>query len=74
MAVPTHEKTASSLLEEIAASGTSFKNNEPGAREKLLVLNHELTAALELPSETLSRMAWAEVSSSQACDDKTGID
>ena len=39
----------------------TFARNEPGAREKLLLLAHQLAAALETPGETIERLGWAEV-------------
>ena len=52
---------ALTLLEDIAATGRSYAQDEPGAREKLLSLTHSLTAAVELPSEAIQRIGWAEV-------------
>ena len=53
--------TANEVLAEIKASTETFAWNEPGAREKLLLLSHQLTAALETPGETVERIGWAEV-------------
>ena len=53
--------TANGVLAEIKASTETFARNEPGAREKLLLLSHQLTAALETPCETIERIGWAEV-------------
>ena len=53
--------TANEVLAEIKASTETFARNEPGAREKLLLLSHQLTAALETPGETVERIGWAEV-------------
>ena len=52
---------ASEILDKITASVESFTRNEPGAREKLLLLSHQMTAALETPSEAIQRIGWAEV-------------
>jgi len=52
----------SSLLKDISDVGKSYSQNEPGAREKLLSLAYSLAAAAELPSETIQRISWAEVS------------
>ena len=35
--------------------------NQPGAREALLALSHQLIAILETPSETIQRIGWGEV-------------
>jgi len=56
----------SSLLEDISDVGKSYSQNEPGAREKLLSLAYSLAAAMELPSETIQRISWAEVSCPRA--------
>ena len=53
--------TADEVLAEITASTETFARHEPGAREKLLLLSHRLTAALETPGETIERIGWAEV-------------
>ena len=53
---------ALALLEEIAKAGESYAQNDSGAREKLLSLAHSLAAAMELPSEAIQRIGWAEVS------------
>ena len=37
---------------------------ETGAREKLLSLSLQLTAALETPSEAIQRIGWAQVRTS----------
>ena len=53
---------ASAILIRIAAVAQTFEKNEPGARESLIDLSQALIAALELPSEAIQRMGWAEVS------------
>lgn len=49
------------ILRTIAASTEVVAQQAPGAREKMLALSHQLTSALETPSETIQRMGWAEV-------------
>lgn len=61
MDVPPNSRV-SSLLEDISDVGKSYSNHESGAREKLLSLAYSLAAAVELPSETIQRIGWAEVS------------
>lgn len=56
-----YDGNASEILAKIGASTEAFTRNEPGAREKLLMLSHQLTATLETPSEAIQRMGWAEV-------------
>ena len=55
---------ALSLLEEIASIGKSYSQNESGSREKLLSLAYSLASAVELPSEAIQRIGWAEVQQS----------
>lgn len=49
-----------SLVEEIGKAGKSYSQNEQGARDKLLSLAYSLATAVELPSETIQRIGWAE--------------
>ena len=49
------------ILGKLDAFNQATSLQAPGAREKLLALSHQLTAALETPSETIQRMGWAEV-------------
>ncbi len=58
----------STLLEDIAEAGQSYHRNQLGARERLLSLAYSLAAAVELPSETIQRIGWAEVSGVRVCD------
>lgn len=51
------------LLAQLQTAGSAYAEQKPGARELLLSLSNTLTAALELPSETIQRIGWAEVSS-----------
>ena len=55
--------TANEVLAQIRACTEKFARNEPGAREKLLLLSHQLRDALETPAETIERVGWAEVNS-----------
>jgi hypothetical protein len=52
----------SAILIRISAVAQAFEKNEPGARESLIDLSQALITALELPSEAIQRMGWAEVS------------
>lgn len=49
------------LLAQIKDQGHAFRNQEPGARRKLLDAAVSLIAELEMPVETITRIAWAEV-------------
>lgn len=51
------------ILARLQTAGAGYAEQKPGAREQLLSLSNALTAALELPSETIQRIGWAEVSS-----------
>ena len=58
----TTKSRVQGLLEDIAKAGGTFAQNEPGAREHLLDLAYSLAAAVELPSESIQRIGWAEAS------------
>lgn len=60
MATPPNPQ-ALALLSQIAELSPLYADSQPGAREKLLSLTHALTAAVELPSEAIQRIGWAEV-------------
>ncbi|KAL8731915.1 MAG: hypothetical protein Q9181_004126 [Wetmoreana brouardii] len=62
----------SSLLEDIAGAGKSYSQHELGARERLLSLAYSLAAAVELPSETIQRIGWAEPA--RFASTKIGVD
>lgn len=55
-----HLKTATSVVTEMNTLIDPVHQNQPGAREGLLALSHQLTAMLETPSETIQRIGWAE--------------
>lgn len=63
MATSTYHptQTAVDILRTIAASTEAVTQQAPGAREKMLDLSHQLTSALETPSELIQRIGWAEV-------------
>ena len=52
---------AVSILAKLEAANHARTLQEPGAREKMLALSQQLTAALETPSELIQRVGWAEV-------------
>ena len=56
----------SDILNKLQAAKQSTTNAEPGAREKMLSLSLQLTAALETPSEMIQRVGWAEVGEMQS--------
>ena len=45
----------------MSKTGAALAEKTPGAREQLINLSHALIASLELPSEAIQRMGWAEV-------------
>lgn len=49
------------ILAQLQTVGSAYAQNKPGAREQLLNLSHALISSLELPSEAIQRMGWAEV-------------
>jgi len=54
--------SVSSFPEGLATAGKAFEKNEAGSREALIDHGRALVAALETPSEFISRSSWAEVS------------
>ena len=53
------DPSISKVISQINALQSS--EQKPGAREQLLVLAHQLVAAIETPSEFISRTGWSEV-------------
>lgn len=53
---------AQEILAQLQIAGSAYAQQKPGAREQLLDLSHALISSLELPSEAIQRMGWAEVS------------
>ena len=51
------------ILAQLQEASVSYAAKTLGAREKLMSLCRDLISNLELPSEALMRMGWAEVSS-----------
>ncbi|KAL9105135.1 MAG: hypothetical protein Q9187_008819 [Circinaria calcarea] len=51
---------ALSLLEDIARVGKLYSQNGSGSREELLSLAYSLASSVELPSEAIQRIGWAE--------------
>lgn len=57
---PLHSNTVA-ILDRLQTIAQAYTEKRPGAREQLLNLSYALTASLELPSEAIQRMGWAEV-------------
>ena len=49
------------IVDDLAKASKSYAQHEQGAREKILSLAYALATAVELPSETIQRIGWAEV-------------
>ncbi|KAI9687301.1 MAG: hypothetical protein M1822_002344 [Bathelium mastoideum] len=64
MSIPS---TADTILLQLQNVAEKYKHHEPGAREELLNLSQALTASLELPSEAIQRLGWAEPARSAHC-------
>ncbi|QDS74400.1 hypothetical protein FKW77_005672 [Venturia effusa] len=56
-----------SIVQQIAAAGRAYSNDEVGSRESLVDLSRRLIAALEIPSEFLQRSFWAEPALAAHC-------
>lgn len=55
------QPSVNTIIQRIIAAGEQYGSNTPGARETLVDLGHELSMALEIPSEFIQRSMWAEV-------------
>ncbi|KAH8586596.1 putative O-methyltransferase [Bisporella sp. PMI_857] len=65
--MPALPLEVSAILNNISDVVQSLKANKPGARESLISLSHELITVLELPSEAIQRMGWAEPARNAHC-------
>lgn len=54
-------KNVLAILHRLNKVGQNFLENEPGSREQLLSPAYSLGSNLELPSESIQRIGWAEV-------------
>ncbi|KAI1498355.1 putative O-methyltransferase [Biscogniauxia marginata] len=55
------------ILSQLQSVGSAYAAKKPGAREQLLNLSHALISSLELPSEAIQRMGWAEPARAAHC-------
>ncbi|KAK9788263.1 putative O-methyltransferase [Seiridium cardinale] len=55
------------ILSWLQAAGAAYGENKPGAREQLIDLSHALISSLELPSESIQRIGWAEPARAAHC-------
>ncbi|KAK9424384.1 putative O-methyltransferase [Seiridium unicorne] len=55
------------ILSRLQAAGAAYGENKPGAREQLIDLSHALISSLELPSESIQRIGWAEPARAAHC-------
>ena len=51
-----------SLLREIEKAGSALSHDDPASSETLLIMAHSLADGVELPSESIQRIGWAEAS------------
>ncbi|KAI1330330.1 putative O-methyltransferase [Xylariaceae sp. FL0255] len=58
---------AEAILAKLQNVGSSYTRKQPGAREQLIHLCHALVSKLELPSEAIQRMGWAEPARAAHC-------
>ncbi|KAI8957645.1 putative O-methyltransferase [Daldinia sp. FL1419] len=59
--------TPEAVLTQIQVTGSAYAEKKPGAREQLLNLAYSLISSLELPSEAIQRMGWAEPARAAHC-------
>ena len=71
MALPS--PAAQAILQSIQNTATAYADGIPGSREQLLGLSQALISSLELPSEAIQRMGWAEVCDAEAPDGLTRL-
>ncbi|CAG9998520.1 unnamed protein product [Clonostachys byssicola] len=55
------------ILAQLQSVGAEFREKQPGAREQLIELSRELISSLELPSEAIQRIGWAEPARAAHC-------
>ncbi|KAI9654484.1 MAG: hypothetical protein M1821_006574 [Bathelium mastoideum] len=55
------------ILSQLQDTAKAYNAKAPGAREQLLNLSQALTASLELPSEAIQRIGWAEPARAAHC-------
>ncbi|KAI1380465.1 putative O-methyltransferase [Hypoxylon crocopeplum] len=59
--------TPSTILSQLQVAGSAYAEKRPGAREQLLNLGYALISSIELPSEAIQRMGWAEPARAAHC-------
>uniref|UniRef100_A0A8H7K5S5 O-methyltransferase domain-containing protein n=1 Tax=Bionectria ochroleuca TaxID=29856 RepID=A0A8H7K5S5_BIOOC len=55
------------ILAQLQSVGAEFREKQPGAREQLIKLSRALISSLELPSEAIQRIGWAEPARAAHC-------
>ncbi|CAH0043780.1 unnamed protein product [Clonostachys solani] len=58
---------ADNILAQLQSVDAEFRAKQPGAREQLIELSRELISSLELPSEAIQRIGWAEPARAAHC-------
>ncbi|KAF2231304.1 putative O-methyltransferase [Viridothelium virens] len=59
--------TTEEVIDQLQITAKAYADKRPGAREQLLNLSQTLTASLELPSEAIQRVGWAEPARTAHC-------
>ncbi|KAI1099214.1 putative O-methyltransferase [Jackrogersella minutella] len=59
--------TTEAILAQLQAASSAYADKKPGAREQLLNLGYALASSVELPSEAIQRMGWAEPARAAHC-------
>ncbi|KAI1208147.1 putative O-methyltransferase [Annulohypoxylon truncatum] len=59
--------TPEAVIAQIQAASAAYAEKKPGAREQLLNLGYALVSSVELPSEAIQRMGWAEPAKAAHC-------
>ncbi|XDG05687.1 hypothetical protein ABKA04_005302 [Annulohypoxylon sp. FPYF3050] len=59
--------TPEAVLSQLKAASAAYAEKKPGSREQLLNLGYALVSSVELPSEAIQRMGWAEPARAAHC-------
>ncbi|KAI0899293.1 putative O-methyltransferase [Annulohypoxylon nitens] len=59
--------TPEAVLSQLQAASAAYAEKKPGSREQLLNLGYALVSSVELPSEAIQRMGWAEPARAAHC-------
>ncbi|KAI1440479.1 putative O-methyltransferase [Annulohypoxylon stygium] len=59
--------TPEAVLSQLQAASAAYAEKKPGSREQLMNLGYALISSVELPSEAIQRMGWAEPARAAHC-------